>query len=142
MRQEVNFEVNVEKNESAKNNQITKKNCIMSKSNKGALIVGIVTGTVLGTVTGLLASPRSGRETRQFVKKSVEALPDLAEDLSTTMQIQANRLSESAVRNWEGTLNRLQVAIAAGIGASRQERQNFTNGNTSPQDTSLKASKE
>jgi gas vesicle protein len=112
----------------------------MSKSNTGAFIIGMVTGTVLGTMAGLLVSPRSGRETRQFVKKSVEALPDIAEDLSTTMQIQADRLSESAMRNWEETLNRLQVAIAVGIKASQQERQNLKNPDLSPQDPSLRAS--
>jgi gas vesicle protein len=112
----------------------------MSKSNTGAFIVGMVAGTVLGTVTGLLVSPRSGRQARQFVQKSVDALPDLAEDLSTTMQIQADRLSESAMRNWDETLNRFQVAISAGIKASQQERQTLKNSDLPPQDVSLKAS--
>ncbi|PSB03500.1 YtxH domain-containing protein [Merismopedia glauca] len=112
----------------------------MSKSNTGAFIIGMVTGTVLGTMAGLLVSPRSSRQTKQFVKKSVEALPDLAEDLSTTMQIQADRISESALRNWDETLNRLQVAIAAGIRASQQERQSLKNPDISPQDSSLRAS--
>lgn len=100
----------------------------------------MVTGAVLGTVAGLLVSPRGGRENRQFVRKSVEALPDLAEDLSTTVQVQADRLSESAMRNWDDTLNRLQVAIAAGVRASQQERQSLKNRDASSPESSFKAS--
>jgi gas vesicle protein len=47
----------------------------------------------------------------------------LVEDLSTSVQIQADRLSESALRSWEDTLIRLKEAVAAGLEASQQERQ-------------------
>jgi gas vesicle protein len=57
------------------------------------------------------------------LKKSASALPDIAEDLSTTVQLQADRLSESALRNWDGTLTRLREAIAAGVEASQRDRQ-------------------
>ncbi|KEI68118.1 hypothetical protein A19Y_3326 [Planktothrix agardhii NIVA-CYA 126/8] len=79
-------------------------------------------GSVVGTVVGLLVAPRSGKETRQLVKKSAEALPELAEDLSTNVQVQANRLSESALRNWDETLIRLKEAISAGLEASQQQQ--------------------
>lgn len=78
-------------------------------------------GTAMGTVVGLLIAPRSGRETRQIVKKSAAALPELAEDLSTSLQLQADRLSESALHNWDDTLVRLREAIAAGIDASQMK---------------------
>jgi gas vesicle protein len=55
------------------------------------------------------------------LKKSADALPELAEDLSSSVQLQADRLSESALRNWDGTLARLREAIAAGIEASQRE---------------------
>ncbi|MDY7024544.1 MAG: YtxH domain-containing protein, partial [Cyanobacteriota bacterium] len=77
----------------------------------------------VGTVVGLLVAPRSGKETRQVLKKSAQALPELVEDLSTTVQMQADRLSESALRNWEDTLVRLKEAVAAGLEASQQERE-------------------
>jgi gas vesicle protein len=86
-----------------------------------AFIGGAILGGAVGTIFGLLTAPRSGRETRQLLKKSADALPDLAEDLSTSVQLQTDRLSESALRNWDGTLNRLKEAIAAGIEASQQE---------------------
>ncbi|MGK7875533.1 MAG: YtxH domain-containing protein [Xenococcaceae cyanobacterium] len=94
----------------------------MSKTNNGgAFIGGMLVGSALGTIIGLLIAPRTGRETRQILKKSADALPELAEDLSSSVQLQADRLSESALRNWDETLTRLKEAIAAGIEASQLE---------------------
>ncbi|WP_017303899.1 YtxH domain-containing protein [Spirulina subsalsa] len=95
----------------------------MAKNSTGAFIGGILLGGAIGTIVGVLVAPRSGRETRQILKKSADALPELAEDLSTTVQFQADRLSESAVQNWEGTLERLKEAIAAGLDASQLKAQ-------------------
>ncbi|MDX2096162.1 MAG: YtxH domain-containing protein [Leptolyngbyaceae cyanobacterium bins.59] len=78
-------------------------------------------GTAVGAIAGLLLAPRTGRETRQILKKSADALPELAEDLSTSVQLQADRLSESALRNWDSTLVRLKEAISAGLEASQQD---------------------
>jgi gas vesicle protein len=93
----------------------------MSKKS-AAFIGGLLLGSALGTVTGLLIAPRTGRDTRQLLKKSADALPELAEDLSSSVQLQADRLSEVALRNWEDTLTRLREAIAAGVEASQRER--------------------
>lgn len=93
----------------------------MSKRSAGAFISGLLIGSAIGTLTGLLIAPRTGRDTRQLLKKSADALPELAEDLSTSVQLQADRLSESAMRNWDGTLARLREAITAGIEASQRE---------------------
>jgi gas vesicle protein len=93
----------------------------MSKKSTGTFISGLLLGSAIGTVTGLLIAPRTGRDTRQLLKKSADALPELAEDLSTSVQLQADRLSESALRNWDGTLARLREAITAGMEASQQE---------------------
>lgn len=93
----------------------------MSKKSAGTFIIGLLLGSAVGTVTGLLIAPRTGRDTRQLLKKSADALPELAEDLSATIQLQADRLSESALRNWDSTLTRLREAIAAGVEASQQE---------------------
>ncbi|HEY9837513.1 MAG TPA: hypothetical protein V6D27_11505, partial [Vampirovibrionales bacterium] len=48
------------------------------------------------------------------------------EDVSSSVQIQADRLSASALRNWDETLDRLRDAIAAGIEATQQEREMLT----------------
>jgi len=91
----------------------------------GAFVGGMLLGAALGTITGLLLAPRTGKETRNLLKKSAEALPELAEDLSSTVQLQADRLSESARSNWDSTLLRLKEAIAAGVEAGAKERQIF-----------------
>ncbi|MDF5719050.1 MAG: YtxH domain-containing protein [Rhizonema sp. PD37] len=93
----------------------------MSNNRSGVFFGGMMLGATIGALTGLLVAPRTGRETRQLLKKSADALPDLAEDLSTSVQIQADRLSANALRNWDETLDRLRDAIAAGIDASRSE---------------------
>ncbi|MGF1478401.1 MAG: YtxH domain-containing protein [Cyanophyceae cyanobacterium] len=94
----------------------------MTKTNRANVFVGgMLVGSTIGTLIGLLIAPRTGRETRQILKKSADALPELAEDLSTSVQIQADRLSESALRNWDETLVRLREAITAGIEASQLE---------------------
>lgn len=88
----------------------------------GSFIGGLVIGSAIGTALGLLIAPRTGKETRKVIKKSADALPELAEDLGTSLQIQTDRLSSSTSENWEGTLMRLRQAIAAGIETSRSSR--------------------
>lgn len=103
----------------------------MSKDRTGVFIGGMLLGTAVGLVSGLLWAPKTGKETRQILKKSAQALPELVEDLSTSIQLQTDRLSESAARNWQGTLERLKQAIAAGVEASQQERQSLTSAEVS-----------
>lgn len=102
--------------------KLERKNQAMSKqqNSTGMFIGGLMIGSAVGTVLGLLIAPRTGKETRKVIKKSADALPELAEDLATSLQLQADRLSESTLDNWEVTLNRLRQAIAAGIEASRE----------------------
>lgn len=95
----------------------------MSNNRSGVFIGGLMLGATIGALTGLLAAPRTGRETRKILKKSADALPELAEDLSTSVQIQADRLSTSAMKNWDETLDRLREAIASGIDATVRENQ-------------------
>jgi gas vesicle protein len=87
----------------------------------GSLWGAVLLGSALGAVTGLLLAPKSGRETRRILRRSADALPELAEELSVTIQNQADRLSETALRNWDGTLERLKEAIAAGVEAGQLE---------------------
>lgn len=93
----------------------------MSNNQSGSFIGGLLLGAAVGTITGLLIAPRTGRETRQLLRKSADALPEMAEDLSTTVQLQADRLSETALKSWDGTLARLKEAIAAGLEATQRE---------------------
>lgn len=92
-----------------------------NKNSGGTFLAAALLGGALGTVFGILIAPKTGRETRRLVKKSVEALPELAEDVADSVQFQAHRLSDSARRNWDSTLLRLKEAIAAGVEASQEE---------------------
>lgn len=105
----------------------------MSDNKSGGLLSGILIGTAIGAIAGVLATPRTGKETRRVLRKSADALPELAEDLATSVQFQADRLSANALGNWEETLERLREAIAAGQVASRQEWQQVATDQT--QDT-------
>ena len=102
----------------------------MSDKQSGGFVGGLMLGAAMGAVAGLLVAPRTGRETRRILKKSADALPELVEDLSTSVYLQADRLSETALVNWEHTLTRLREAIAAGQEASRQEYEQLSQ--TSP----------
>ena len=102
----------------------------MAGKQSGVFLGGIILGATVGTVAGLLLAPRPGRDTRRILKKSADALPELVEDLSTTLYLQADRLSDTTLRNWEQTLGRLREALAAGQAASQAE---YTHLNRQPQ---------
>ncbi len=95
----------------------------MANNRSGVFLGGLILGAAVGAIAGVLAAPCSGRESRRILRKSAAALPELAEDLSSSMQVQADRLSESALQNWDSTLTRLKEAIAAGLEASQRESQ-------------------
>lgn len=96
----------------------------MSDRHDGAFVGGLLVGGALGAIAALMFAPRSGKDTRKILKKSLDALPELAEDLTDSLHLHADHLSENARRNWAGTLHRLQEAIAAGIEASKQNPTN------------------
>jgi gas vesicle protein len=93
----------------------------MSKNRTGAFIGGIVLGSATAAIASLLLAPRTGKQTRQLLKQSVEAIPDLVEDLSDRVHVQTERFSDSVQRNWEDTLIRFRQAIAAGIEAAQTQ---------------------
>lgn len=98
-------------------------------------------GSAIGTVTGLLIAPRTGEKTRQLLKKSVLAIPDLVTDLSSSVKFQSDRFSDSAVNSWEEVLDRLKVAIAAGLEAGQKEREKLSQPETKNSQVSVVISK-
>ncbi len=95
-------------------------------ANKGgrsaAFASGLLLGAAAGAIASLLTAPRTGGETRRLLKQSADTLPDLAEDLSNTVQVSADRVTTSALRNWDSTLLRLKEAIAVGLEVSQREQ--------------------
>jgi len=86
----------------------------------GKFFGGLLLGTAIGAAVGILFAPRSGRETRQAIKNSAKDLPKFADEVGSTVQYQADRLTEQAQRTLDEALIRLQEAIAAGQEASRR----------------------
>ncbi|MCY7333559.1 MAG: YtxH domain-containing protein [Pseudanabaena sp. CAN_BIN31] len=86
----------------------------------GKFFGGLIVGTAIGAAVGILFAPRSGKETRQVLKRSAQDLPQLAEDLGSNVQYQADRFTEQAQRTIDEALVRLQEAIATGQEASRK----------------------
>ena len=114
----------------------------MSNQNSGLFISGLLLGSVIGTATGLLIAPRTGKKTRQLVKKSASAIPQLTTDLSTSLKFQTDRFSDSATNSWEEILERVKQAIAAGLEASQKERKILSQIETKNSEASLNSSRE
>lgn len=93
----------------------------MSKKDN-SILAGIVIGSAVGTAVGLLFASRQGKETRAIVKKSLNALPELAADFSSTTQKRTQNWSNQAYQKWGRVRSRLQVAIAAGVEAASREK--------------------
>ena len=106
----------------------------MSNNRSGRFLSGILFGAAAGAIAGLLVAPRPGQETRRILKKSAEALPELADDLAVVVQVQTDRLTESAIQRWDDTLVRLKEAIAAGVEAGMEASQR-TPGADAPRST-------
>ncbi len=86
----------------------------------GKFFGGLIVGTAIGAAVGILFAPRSGRETRQALRRSAQDLPQLAEDLGSNVQYQADRLTEQAQRTLDDALVGIREAIATGQEASRR----------------------
>jgi gas vesicle protein len=95
----------------------------MADKNRETFIVGVFMGAAIGAVTGLLMAPRKGQDTRKILNKTVTAVPQMAEDISSSVQFQADRLTTAAGDRWHETLDRLATAISAGIVASQSVRE-------------------
>lgn len=94
----------------------------MADKNHSTFLGGVIIGAAIGAITGLLLAPRKGQDTRKIVNKTVTALPQMAEDISSSLQLQADRLSTATGDRWHDTLDRLATSISAGIAASQSVR--------------------
>lgn len=89
------------------------------KSNNVSLLGGILIGSAIGTIVGLLSAPRKGKETREIIKKTASAFPEMAEDISSTVQLNSQRITTITQQNWQNTVKKVKKAIAVGIEASK-----------------------
>jgi gas vesicle protein len=91
-----------------------------TKKEPEVFLGGVLIGSAIGTLVGLMLAPRTGKETRKMIKKTADALPEMAEDLSNSVIYHSQRLSYSTQNNFNQTMKRLKVAIATGIKASKE----------------------
>ncbi len=105
----------------------------MAKQRSGLFLGGFLLGAAVGAAAGLLYAPRTGRQTRQLLKKSADTLPELVEDLSSSLQLQADRLSESTLHQWDETLERLREALGAGVEAANAQRRSIQKLDSQPE---------
>ncbi len=95
----------------------------MADKNRGTFIGGMIIGAAIGTLTGLLVAPRKGQDTRKIVNKTMSAVPQMAEDIASSVQLQADKVAAVASDRWYDTVDRLATAISAGIVASQSVRE-------------------
>ncbi|MEN9206155.1 MAG: YtxH domain-containing protein [Thermostichales cyanobacterium SZTDM-1c_bins_54] len=88
----------------------------------GAFLGGLVLGTAIGTAIGLLVAPRRGKETRQLVRRSLGGIPEVADDVTQSLQQRTERLLDAAQRSADEAWARLQEAIATGKKAMDEQR--------------------
>ncbi len=93
----------------------------MADNNNNKFIGAMLIGTAIGAVVGLLTAPRKGRDTRKILSKTATAIPQMAEDISSSVKFQTDRLTATVGDNWHDTLDRLSESIAAGIIASQSD---------------------
>jgi gas vesicle protein len=92
----------------------------------GKFLGGFLVGSAIGTLIGLWVTPQSSKRAKRLLRKSVHALPEIAEELTANVQQQADRLTESAQKTVVEALERLQTAIAVGQEASQRLQQDLS----------------
>jgi gas vesicle protein len=89
----------------------------------GKFLGGFLVGSAVGALVGLSVTPRSRKQAKRLLRKSVEVLPEIAEGLTSNVQYKRDRLTESAQKTMSEALDRLREAIAIGQEASQKLRQ-------------------
>ncbi len=95
----------------------------MTAKNRGTFVGGVLLGAAVGAVAGLLAAPRTGEDSRKILNKTVAAVPQMAEDIASSVRFQTDRLAGATGDRWHETIDRLATAISAGIVASQSVRE-------------------
>lgn len=105
-------------------------------ANRGAFANGLAVGAIAGLAVGLLLTPRTGRENRQTLRKSARALPEIAEDLTSSVRLQTDRVSGRAQQSCATAIERLRHAMVVGLATAQQEFQAATTEQT-PRETPI-----
>lgn len=83
----------------------------MASQKTGAFVGGVLLGAALGGVITLLFAPRSGKETRTLIKRSVDTIPELAGVPQSDARVQVDKLVRSAQQSLDEMIHKLDEAI-------------------------------
>ncbi len=90
------------------------------KNNTVTFVGGVLVGSLVGFVTTLILSSGKGKETKEILAKTADALPQMAEDITTTFQLNSEHVATIAKSQWHQNLSKVKKAIAIGIKASKE----------------------
>ena len=93
------------------------------ESNNNNFWLGFFLASSVTTVATIIFHPRNAVKTRKILRKTSQALPQIANDFFSTLQTHSQNISSSAAGKWQRNLHRLQVAVKAGIEASKANSQ-------------------
>ena len=99
----------------------------MSKRNQGSFVGGLVLGTTIGTITSIFITKNRGKDPGQVLSKTITALqrsseqliPEILEFIPFQIKTQSANISKTTSKNWQNTIERVQISILAGIEASK-----------------------
>lgn len=92
-------------------------------SNSGSKVVYFLAGVGVGTVIALLFAPRSGEETREFLRDRAEKGRDYIKEHSSDLREKAHDLGEKGKEFVGQSRESLESALEAGKRAYKEERQ-------------------
>ena len=95
-----------------------------NESNNNNFWLGFLIASSVTSLATIIFHPRNAVETKKILHKTSQALPQIAKDFVSTLQIHSQNISASATGKWQRNLHRLQVAVKAGVEESRANRQN------------------
>ncbi|MBP9667743.1 YtxH domain-containing protein [Candidatus Saccharibacteria bacterium] len=78
---------------------------------KGKFAFGAIVGAIAGVVAGVLAAPKSGKETREDLKKKAVELKDQAEKTKGAVKAKADDFSKDALSKADEMKSRAENAV-------------------------------
>lgn len=87
------------------------------------LLAGIGIGAILGAAVALMLAPKSGKETRDDLKKTAEEVKTKAEKMISDLSASAEELVNKTKEVVETTKTKVQQAVEAGKTAMAEKRE-------------------
>jgi gas vesicle protein len=86
------------------------------------LIKGLILGALGGLLLGILYAPKSGRETREDIRKSTEDIYDKTKEQYRQAILGMEELVGEGRKAYTGKKEQLKKAVEAGVEAYKEEK--------------------